>query len=148
MKLYYFILNWFEFMDFDKRVVKLLWDFSHIRIKHGKNYRSHCAYDPYRNKVKWVKIGKHKNKLSLYTTLLHELGHIVDFTTNRRSAFSIICPTIEVMRANEIRAWNIAVDLSTKYNIPLNYKWAIKVLSTYGTSLKLLEDLRDKSVGA
>lgn len=141
----FFPHNWLNFRTFDKKIIKLLWDFSLFPIYHTKKRKSHCAYNVLTGETAYVHIGPHKNTFSLYTTLMHELGHTLDFKENysHYDLYRFFTGELALRQKMERRAWHKAIDLSKQYNIPLNYKWAIHTLSTYKTTSKRLENLRD-----
>lgn len=88
-----------------------------------------------------ISIEKGMKGLELDTTLLHEIGHAIDFRKKIHLGNKYRVHSNSNSKINEKNAWKESLKLSEEYNTPLCYDSAIKWLSTYNTQYRRLENL-------
>lgn len=151
----YFITNWAAVNIKTTGMYLLLERFKHVRIEMlpvgypdmnamimiGPN-TAFVTYNRLTQKTVKIGLSAGMNELKIATSLLHELGHVMDYG-NR---FNYIIANYQ--KNSEKRAWRNAIKLSEQYNIPIDYDFAAQCLASYGMKYIRLENRRNYKAAA
>lgn len=146
-----FLLNVILFDNYSLKVLKLLWDYKHIPIfinpmnlDAGALISRDIGFNKKLNKMVKLKVpkpiaimlGQTTKKEKRLTVYLHELGHYEDRKNMKKLSREEL----------EVRAWEEAIKLSNKYNIPIDVTSAQKALQSYKVSSVKLKKLQDLNI--
>lgn len=135
------------FFHLSPGLIRLLWDHRDIPIRrHLKRpLTSDGSYNycNFTGKAQSIDIVLFASYLKTMTILLHEFGHKVDLGSLKRHTYgnSRGGHWSQRRKKEEKRAWMRALDLSKKYNIPMDVSYATKCLGSYETKSARLGNL-------
>lgn len=128
-----FLFNIFSLREYRIKYLKLLWLIRSVPIRFWGDYDGACIGIDNMNGRANIYIGEsYRNKS--YEVILHEIGHYIDFKVG-----NLIVPRMDYSRTkiviDEISAWENALVLADKFNIPIDLEFSQKCINSYGASM-------------